>query len=309
MRLTFLLFFIFAGCLVLVGCTQLQGARVGLTVTPSEGHPSVDDGGLKVTAHCTGGSGDTYEVDFGDGTPAVTCSGTAEHVYTPPYETNEYQVVASSGGEHASRRVRIQNTSPVFYGYYAIFSQEDPYLGLGEEAELFDSDLPYAIMPRGAVELWVDYSVQGCEDCPHAPCTPYAVSGALDPDGDPLLFEWHIHEEGKTIEDAVFDRYGNRVNGIPTEDILFIWFPTWRGTAPPQPFPEVGWSAVKGGAISLLKEERAVRPQGRLESVSPMLRELEPGEAYYSLQLTVSDYWGAEIEYSKTLIVYVGVST
>jgi hypothetical protein len=302
-RLSWVVFFLFVSLLFLAGCTTLfpQTPRIGLTVTPSEGHPSVADGGLKVSVRCSGGSGGTYEIDFGDGTSPVTCNGSAEHVYAPPFETYEYRVVARCGEASASRTVKVQNASPVFYGYYAVYSQEDPYLGLEEQQK--------PIMPRAAVELWVHYSVQGCDDCPHAPCIPYEVTGARDPDGDPLLFEWHIHEVGGTVEDTVFDRYGNPVNGVPAKGFLFVWFPTWREPTPPLPFPEAGWGAVKGGSVSLLNEERAVRLQGRIESTSPMLQELEPGEAYYSLQLTVSDYWGEEIEYSTTLIVYVGAST
>ena len=281
-RLTFVGFFLLAGCLVLVGCTQLQGPRVGLTVTPSEGHPSVDDGGLKVTAHCTGGPGGTYEVDFGDGTPAVTCSGSAEHVYTPPYETNEYRVVARCGDSSASRTVRIQNQSPVFYGIYAT-----------------QGGLLHQFSPFQLTELWVHYAVKGCEDCPDEGCSPYSVTGAKDPEGDPLLFEWHIRPIGGSIEDAVFDRYGNRVNGIPTQDVLFIWFPTWRGTAPPFPFPPGGWDATteEMEVVPLFQERGITAPQQLT------------GDENYVAEVTVSDYWGAETEYSVLWEVVTTVQT
>ena len=231
-RLTFVCFFLLAGCLILFGCTQLQGTRVGLTVTPSEGHPSVDDGGLRVTAHCTGGSGGTYEVDFGDGTPAVTCSGSAEHVYTPPFETNEYRVVARCGDSYASRTVRIQNQSPVFYGIYAT-----------------QGGLLHQFSPFQLTELWVHYAVKGCEDCPDEGCSPYSVTGAKDPEGDPILFEWHIRPIGGAIEG-----FRKAAGGLTPAAAGY-----WVGEVGPEPF----FPAQDGRILSHSDAMTAMRGGGR----------------------------------------------
>lgn len=282
MRVSFVLFFLFIGGLVLVGCTQLQASRLELEVTPSEGHPSVADDGFKVTVHCSGGSSGTYEIDFGDGTPVVTCNGYAEHLYSPPFEVNEYRVVAYCGNAHASRSVRIQNETPVFYGIYA--SQG----GLLHQFEKLEP-----------TELWVHYFVKGCQDCPEGACDPYEVRGAKDPDGDPLLFEWHIRPKGGAVEDAVFDRYGNRVNGIPTKDFLFIWFPTWRDPDPPFPFPPSGWDAgVEEMSIVFPSQPQAVIGPQQLS-----------GDENYVLDVIVSDYWGAKMEYSTLWTVLVQTSS
>lgn len=251
-------------------------------MTPSEGHPSVADGGLKVSVRCSGGSGGTYEIDFGDGTSPVTCNGSAEHVYAPPFETYEYRVVARCGEASASRTVKVQNASPVFYGIYAT---QGGLLRQFSELQL--------------TELWVHYSVKGCNDCPDEGCSPYEVTGARDPDGDPILFEWHIRPKGGTVEDTVFDRYGNPVNGVPTKGFLFVWFPTWRGSTPPFPFPSTGWSAVA--------EEMSVVPSSQ-QQVTAGPRQLT-GDENYGVDVIVSDYWGAETEYSTLWTVAVQTSS
>ncbi|MFC2079067.1 hypothetical protein ACFLSZ_03710 [Candidatus Bipolaricaulota bacterium] len=227
-----------------------------VAVDPPSGHPQLEDGGLPVHVRFSGGE-PPYSINFGDGTEVSTYESVAEHTYCTPFARSSYRVVVSCKGGTGSATVSIENQAPVFHGIFSVKGQR--------AAE------------REMVLLQVNHFTKGCRDCPS--CDPYQVFGGEDPDGDTLLYEWHIRRDGGYREDAVFDLQGNRVDGQPTPGDYFIWFPMWQESEP---------------LIPMQRLTRNASLQSYFEQLAP-LAATAPMSFYrtYTISVTVSDYCGA----------------
>ena len=204
--------------LLVGGCTWwMPGGRTGapltLLATPTSGHPSVAAGGLAVEFTCSGGDG-KYILDAGDGSPVVTyAASTFTHVYS---RIGTFHAVVRSGGYTEAVDITTINHAP--HVYQALVIGGVDWLG--------------------KVLLDARWREHGCHNG-----MPISVTGAIDPDGDPLQYTWQItgpNKDGTARETySVFAPDHTNITGKQTDDAVVVFFPGWTAATPPYPFAPV----------------------------------------------------------------------
>ena len=198
---------------MLSGCWWGGPQGLEVTVTPTEGYPSVAAGGLLVRFACHDG-GPSWELVPGDGSGGVVFQRSTFSYLYPGSGVFEYQI--TSGGAVANGTVTVINGAPQVYESFTSYPDSTEWMA----KKMYDAQ----------------YRFIGCGGSGE----PLGVYGVWDPEGDPIVsYAWEVsgpNNNGQTVSYSVFDSQRRNITGQITNDPLMVFFAGWTEVEPPYSF-------------------------------------------------------------------------